>query len=193
MALSTFITIALASTAHAVYSPSAPPIQPAAYPSTNPEIMISGNFLQDPIIQDALVYVQANAPASLLGLAPSIYRPTAPNAPTYPTGQGASACYWPQGQCIRSATADFMADVASCPNANDWGLTYDDGPSNLNPGTTQLLAALQAKNIKATFYVTGAKSIENPSIILAEFDQGHEIAVSFIAFYIRSTRGLTIH
>jgi peptidoglycan/xylan/chitin deacetylase (PgdA/CDA1 family) len=43
--------------------------------------------------------------------------------------------------------------------------------------TTQFLAALKDKSIKATFYVTGAKSISNPDIIKAEFDAGHGIAI----------------
>jgi hypothetical protein len=138
-----FILLGLLLTpSHAVYSPNAPPRQPIAYPSTNQQIMISGSFLTDPIIQEAYTYVKTKVSASLLNIAPSRYRPEAPNSvrsllilqPVYQASQTAANCYWPIGQCLRTAdTPDYNAgsskstsntsDIIRCPNNNEWGVS----------------------------------------------------------------------
>ncbi|CAG8591226.1 uncharacterized protein OCT59_020739 [Rhizophagus irregularis] len=65
-------------------------------------------------------------------------------------------------------------DVAFCPNVGDWGLTYDDGPSESTP---KLLSKLNEHKIKATFFVVGSRVINNPQILKSAFDSGHNIAV----------------
>jgi peptidoglycan/xylan/chitin deacetylase (PgdA/CDA1 family) len=140
--------------------------------------MISGSFLTEPAIAQAIAYVNAVVPANLLALSPSVYRPSTPNAPTYPAGQGAFACYWPQGQCLRRTDSEgIKADISSCPNSNDWGLTYDDGPTvNAQFGTSQLITALGTSSIKVTFFVVGSNGIQQPSILKDLDDSDHELA-----------------
>ena len=154
------------------YTPIEQPIQPIAYPSTSD--MISGDFLLDPIVTDALEYIKSTVSARLLAIAPSRYQPETPNQPIYNSNE-ISNCYWPTTHCYRTQdTSDFYADITTCPNDNEWGLTYDDGPI---PETLGLLSVLQEKNIKATFYVTGLQAFRYQEILKQEYIQGHEIAI----------------
>lgn len=122
--------------------------------------------------------VQAKAPARLLNLPVAEYVGTA--SPKY-AGNPAENCYWPAGQCVRAqATADYNADVVTCPQANTWGMTYDDGPTVAPDGifdTGDVRTALAAINAKATFFVAGANAVQYPQEVKATFDAGHEIAV----------------
>jgi peptidoglycan/xylan/chitin deacetylase (PgdA/CDA1 family) len=52
-------------------------------------------------------------------------------------------------------------------------LTYDDGPSQRS---SDLLAALAAKNAKATFFLIGSRVNERPEVVRAMRDAGHELA-----------------
>ncbi|TFY63249.1 hypothetical protein EVJ58_g3356 [Rhodofomes roseus] len=79
-----------------------------------------------------------------------------------------SRCWWTCGGCER----DY--DVTTCPTKNNWGLTYDDGPSQY---TTDLLAYLDQQDIRGTFYVVGSRAISRPALLQAEYIQGHQIAV----------------
>ena len=49
-------------------------------------------------------------------------------------------------------------------------LTYDDGPSATTP---QLLAALRAHRLRATFFNQGDNSLERPELVRAELRAGH--------------------
>ena len=49
-------------------------------------------------------------------------------------------------------------------------LTYDDGPSATTP---QLLAALRAHRLRATFFNQGNNSLERPELVRAELRAGH--------------------
>lgn len=52
-------------------------------------------------------------------------------------------------------------------------LTFDDGP---NPATTpKLLKMLEARHIKATFFVLGNRAVENKELLKRMADSGHEI------------------
>lgn len=53
--------------------------------------------------------------------------------------------------------------------------TFDDGPNPIY--TPQLLDLLKEYNIKATFFVLGAKAEKNPEIILRMHNEGHLIAI----------------
>ncbi|KAH6572941.1 hypothetical protein BASA60_006353 [Batrachochytrium salamandrivorans] len=57
------------------------------------------------------------------------------------------------------AATDWSKDVTVCPNANQWGLTYDDGPG---PLTDDLLGELAKRNVKATFFVVGSRVMAVP-------------------------------
>lgn len=155
-----------------------PPRTPASYPGIDQTVMISGALLTDPMIVDALVHVKATVPAALLNIKPSTYQTATPNAPLY-TDNAAANCYWPSASCLRTAdTPNFKADISSCPNTGDWGLTYDDGPTvSATGGTPQLLAALKTKNVKATFYVTGSNSFQNGAVLKDIDAAGHQIAL----------------
>src|SRR4051812_25255675 len=49
------------------------------------------------------------------------------------------------------------------------GLTYDDGPSAT---TTQLLAALRAEHLRATFFNQGNNSLDRPDLVRTELRAG---------------------
>ncbi|CAG8610761.1 2430_t:CDS:2, partial [Ambispora leptoticha] len=77
-------------------------------------------------------------------------------------------CNWSCNNCIQPD------DVLSCPTKKDWGLTFDDGPSDFTPN---LLDFLDANNVKATFFVLGARVVEEPELIKRMVDSGHEVGV----------------
>ncbi|KAI8901635.1 hypothetical protein BC833DRAFT_518636, partial [Globomyces pollinis-pini] len=69
-------------------------------------------------------------------------------------------------------------DITQCPNANQWGLTYDDGPSvdASHYDTEGVRAALKSNNFKATFFLVGSRAVLLPaSEIQKTIDEGHEI------------------
>ncbi|KAG0354514.1 chitin deacetylase [Podila minutissima] len=78
----------------------------------------------------------------------------------------ADQCWWTCQQCLGT-------DYDRCPNAGDWGITFDDGPT---PNTIPLLATLKANNVKATFFVMGSNVVRNAPILKQEYDEGHHIA-----------------
>jgi len=65
-------------------------------------------------------------------------------------------------------------DVNSCPSKDDWGITFDDGPTEFTPA---LLDYLKSKNIKATFFVIGSRVIDHPDILRRIYNEGHHIGV----------------
>ncbi|KAF8817444.1 hypothetical protein BYT27DRAFT_7126173 [Phlegmacium glaucopus] len=65
-------------------------------------------------------------------------------------------------------------DIVACPTKLDWGVSFDDGPSFYS---MKLLNYLDAKDITATFFVVGSRTIEFPSILIEEYMAGHEISV----------------
>ncbi|GAA5897631.1 uncharacterized protein JCM6883_006761 [Sporobolomyces salmoneus] len=65
-------------------------------------------------------------------------------------------------------------DVTFCPNKNDWGLSFDDGPS---PYTPRLLNLLEAQNLKSTFFIVGSRAISRPEMLQTEYMLGHQLSV----------------
>lgn len=55
-------------------------------------------------------------------------------------------------------------------------LTLDDGPNPLKYRTPAMLDMLRNLNVKATFFVVGARAEANPDLIRRMDDDGHEIA-----------------
>jgi peptidoglycan/xylan/chitin deacetylase (PgdA/CDA1 family) len=154
---------------------------PTSWPANDQTVMITGSFLEDPLIVDAMNQVKAAVPAAILSIPPSTY--ISGNTVTYNADPVAN-CYWPNGLCLRSAdTAVYKADVSKCPGDNTWGLTYDDGPSvNLVNGThvsdsAALRETLADAGLKATFFVTGTNTNRNPDEVLKAAQEGHQIAV----------------
>lgn len=79
-----------------------------------------------------------------------------------------SRCWWTCGGCTRSA------DVTTCPQKLQWGLTYDDGPAYYTP---DLLNYLDQVKLKATFFVVGSRVTSFPGLLQQEYLAGHQIAV----------------
>ena len=65
----------------------------------------------------------------------------------------------------------FQPIVHGDPMESTIALTFDDGP---HPGYTErLLAALRKENIRATFFVVGKQVEANPTLVQAEYLDGH--------------------
>lgn len=63
--------------------------------------------------------------------------------------------------------------IRGAPQLKEVALTFDDGP---HPAyTPQILAILQAYNVKATFFVVGERAEQYPELIRDEAAGGHEI------------------
>ncbi|KAF9356130.1 chitin deacetylase [Mortierella sp. AD094] len=86
--------------------------------------------------------------------------------PDCPAKIDSNVCYWTCQDCA----AD---DVVACPNPNVWGLTFDDGPTEV---TTSLLEVLHKENVKATFFLIGGNVVQFPKVVKAELEQGHHLA-----------------
>ncbi|KAI0272326.1 hypothetical protein BC834DRAFT_948639 [Gloeopeniophorella convolvens] len=65
-------------------------------------------------------------------------------------------------------------DITACPRQFDWGVSFDDGPSEWSE---QLLNYMDKQDIKATFFVVGSRVIERPPVLIEEYMSGHEISV----------------
>ncbi|TPX31834.1 hypothetical protein SmJEL517_g04897 [Synchytrium microbalum] len=156
------------------------PPQPAAYPSADETLMITGSYLNDPIVTNALAYVNAVVPAAILNYAPSKYIQY--STVTY-TANPTTTCYWPDAQCTRTTSGTWgAADIVYCNSQNQWGLTYDDAPSVNLVGTTHvndtytIMDGLSALNLKATFFVTGSQTIYYPDALAAVASAQHHVA-----------------
>ncbi|KAF8261653.1 hypothetical protein EI94DRAFT_1605585 [Lactarius quietus] len=65
-------------------------------------------------------------------------------------------------------------DITACPKIDDWGVSFDDGPSRWS---RSLLNYLGKKDILATFFVVGSRVIERSDVLIEEYMAGHEISV----------------
>lgn len=65
-------------------------------------------------------------------------------------------------------------DITVCPDALDWGLSFDDGPS---PYTPLLLDYLNQNNLKSTFFVVGSRVLSRPEMLQSEYVSGHQISI----------------
>ncbi|KAF9976849.1 chitin deacetylase [Actinomortierella ambigua] len=77
-------------------------------------------------------------------------------------------CHWSCGGCVRDD------DILTCPTKGEWGITYDDGPSDV---TRDLLKHLKEKKQTATFFLVGSRVIENPDVLKDQVAQGHHLAM----------------
>ncbi|SCV71529.1 BQ2448_3117 [Microbotryum intermedium] len=77
-------------------------------------------------------------------------------------------CWWTCGGCSRAT------DISYCPTKDDYGVSFDDGPS---PDTPRLLNLLAQQNIKSTFFVVGSRVISRPQMVQTEYMEGHQISV----------------
>ncbi|KAG0289471.1 chitin deacetylase [Linnemannia gamsii] len=79
-----------------------------------------------------------------------------------------SSCWWSCDGCTAPE------DIITCPSANQWGLTYDDGPSVVTRSMTKIL---QEKKLTATFFIVGSRVLEYPDVLREQVEQGHHIAM----------------
>ena len=70
--------------------------------------------------------------------------------------------------------ADWTSDITSCKQKNHLAFTFDDGPSE---STTPLLAELEKRKIKATFFVVGGQVLQYPDVLLKAYQAGHQIGI----------------
>jgi len=78
-------------------------------------------------------------------------------------------CNWSCTGCTKPDS-----DVILCPTKGDWGITFDDGPTEF---TTGLLDFLAKSGTKVTFFVVGSRVFENPEILQRAVKEGHQIGI----------------
>jgi peptidoglycan/xylan/chitin deacetylase (PgdA/CDA1 family) len=89
---------------------------------------------------------------------------TAGAAATLAAGGYAYAAMWPTSQIFGHA-------IIGGRDANEFALTYDDGPND--PYTFQLLDILAMHNVRATFFLIGRFVRQRPEIVRAIHAAGH--------------------
>lgn len=84
------------------------------------------------------------------------------------------SCWWTCGQSTDGSNCATAADVKGCAAAGPghWGLSYDDGPTNM---TDTILDTLKANNLKATFCLVGSQVLRFPKQAKRIYDEGHDI------------------
>ncbi|BGP02054.1 putative Chitin deacetylase [Rhodotorula toruloides ATCC 204091] len=92
----------------------------------------------------------------------------ATNAQAIKDGGADGNCWWTCGGCSRAS------DITYCPNKNDWGASFDDGPS---PYTPRLLNLLESQNLKSTFFIVGSRALSRPEMVQAEYMLGHQLSI----------------
>lgn len=79
-----------------------------------------------------------------------------------------TTCWWTCYGCTAPT------DIITCPSTNQWGLTYDDGPSLVTRTMTKFLLE---KKMTATFFIVGSRVLEFPDILREQVAQGHHIGM----------------
>lgn len=99
------------------------------------------------------------------GVSPGVKSP--PNSVTYPLcPPNRDSCDFSCYNCTRDD------DIRICPAARDFGMTFDDGPSN---SSILVLDELKRLKVKATFCVLGSQVIRYPEILKRMYSDGHTI------------------
>ncbi|ORY06987.1 glycoside hydrolase/deacetylase [Basidiobolus meristosporus CBS 931.73] len=83
-------------------------------------------------------------------------------------------CWWTYKNCVTPKAPNIQPDIASCPEPETWGLTYDDGP---NCTHTQFYDFLKANNQKATMFFIGSNVADWPKEAQRGLTDGHHICV----------------
>ncbi|KAF9431824.1 chitin deacetylase [Entomortierella beljakovae] len=79
-----------------------------------------------------------------------------------------SACWWSCAGCVAPD------DIVTCPSKDNWGLTYDDGPS---AATRDMLQYLNSQKLTATFFIVGSRVLQFADILKEQIAQGHHIGM----------------
>ncbi|KAK9762827.1 hypothetical protein K7432_011052 [Basidiobolus ranarum] len=83
-------------------------------------------------------------------------------------------CWWTYQGCVTPKAQNIQPDIASCPEPETWGLTYDDGP---NCTHTQFYDFLKANNQKASLFFIGSNVADWPREAQRGLTDGHHICV----------------
>ncbi|KAI8575450.1 hypothetical protein K450DRAFT_261787 [Umbelopsis ramanniana AG] len=89
------------------------------------------------------------------------------NAGPKQSGSADPYCDWTFTLCTRPD------DIVECPKGQ-WGITYDDGPTQFSP---KLYDYLDSVGQKATLFMIGGQVLQYPDLVLRAFKAGHEIAI----------------
>lgn len=149
------------SSATATTQPSPTSTQPGASPSATATLPgIPTPVITPSPIKDGPSYTGAPiAQPSFPGASPSL-RDCPGGAPNPP--------YWP----IRGIGGNNYATAHK-----EIALTFDDGPSNANDDTPQLLSWLVQHHVAATFFVVGVRVAADPAALRQEYADGFDIGV----------------
>ncbi|KAI8374591.1 uncharacterized protein BYT42DRAFT_576889 [Radiomyces spectabilis] len=83
------------------------------------------------------------------------------------SGDSDPYCDWTFTGCTRPD------DIVACPKG-DWGITYDDGPTEFSP---KLYDFLDKSNQKATLFMIGGQVVRYPDLTMRAYKAGHELAM----------------
>lgn len=99
------------------------------------------------------------------GITPGVKTPL--NSVTYPQcPTSRDSCDFSCYQCARPD------DITICPESKEFGMTFDDGPSN---NSLLVLDALKQLNVKGTFCVLGSQILLYPQVLKRMYAEGHTI------------------
>jgi peptidoglycan/xylan/chitin deacetylase (PgdA/CDA1 family) len=106
--------------------------------------------------------------------------PTAPGGTLLRTGAGvlsllAAAHAAPAISTFGPLRNRFLPGLAGQGDPGHIALTFDDGPDQLS--TPHFLRLLDARGVRATFFLLGSMAVRFPEVVREMADAGHEIAV----------------
>ncbi|MFG1432981.1 polysaccharide deacetylase family protein [Xanthobacter sp. V2C-8] len=141
--------------------------QPAVAPPAPPVRLAQAGAPAAASAQAAAALLAAPAAPSPAATPPAPAAAT-PGPMSTPVGAGM------QAPSAAAATGHRFLAYTSCEVDGPYiAITFDDGP---NPETTpKLLKILEARGIKATFFVVGTRATENPELLQRMAAAGHEI------------------
>ncbi|WFD02401.1 hypothetical protein MOBT1_001083 [Malassezia obtusa] len=83
-------------------------------------------------------------------------------------------CWWTANQCVKPKHKGLPMDLASCPEPDTWGLTFDDGPNCTHNGFYDFLSK---NKLKATLFYIGSNVVNWPYQAQRAIMDGHDICV----------------
>ncbi|MFH3478912.1 polysaccharide deacetylase family protein [Xanthobacter variabilis] len=163
------------SSAAPVAKPAQQPTSGAAAPATNSFAHGANGSAAQAAAAAALLSAPvagagASAAASTVAQSSTAMNTPSMSAPmaAAPMGEGT-----PPANAANSSGHRFPAYTSANVDGPYIAITFDDGP---NPETTpKLLKILEARGIKATFFVVGTRASENPELLRRMAEAGHEI------------------
>ncbi|EIE86988.1 hypothetical protein G6F46_002670 [Rhizopus delemar] len=95
-------------------------------------------------------------------------------------------CWWSDSNCVTPKASYLPKDIYMCPNAEDWGLNYDDGPLNPSDDDKEVTKYAEPelynflannKNQKATLFYIGSNVATFPEAARRALNDGHVLCV----------------